>query len=998
VKNSTSVGTVTLLFSDIEGSTRLLQSLGEAYGDLLSRHHDVIRGAVAEANGRVIDTAGDGFFVAFDRARDAIAAAVSAQRAIAQTSFPASVPVRVRMGIHTGEPSVSLEGYIGLDVHRAARICSAAVGGQVLLSNVSVDLARGDLPDGVELQDLGTHRLKDLYEPEHLFQLAINGLRSDFPPPRTLEAKRFNFPVPPTRLIGREYHVAAVCRILQAGTARLVTLTGPGGTGKTRLSLAVADVAADRFDDGAAFVGLATLTDPGLVPATIAHALGLHESAARPTFDVLIEHLQEREMLLVLDNFEQIVDGASVVAALLAACPCVSALVTSRIVLRLRGEHEFPVPTLDLPDLGAPKIPDTLRVSPAVMLFVERARAVRPDFDLDADNASAVAELCARLDGLPLALELAAARIRLFSPQALLARLGGRLDLLQGGARDLPERHQTLRAAIGWSYELLSAAEQTLFRRLAVFMGGFSLEAAEAICRGIAGGMDVLEGLSGLVERSLVRRESDVSGEPRFGLLETVRAFGIAALEAAGEADSTREAHAHVMLDLATTAAPDLTGPDQQRWLEHLAADHDNLRAAGEWFARHDGEAALRLCAALYRFWIVRGHLREGRRTSEAVLTLPGAPARSSARARVAFGLATFHHETGDFRGSHRLMEESLGIALELGDDARIAEASNGLAWVLAMVGRTEESRLRAEVALTLNRRLGDRRGEAISLHNLALISFWSGDPQQARSHYARAIPIMAELGERRGVAYFYVNLSWVDLFQGRLDDAASRLDEALITLAVLRDSQLMAWALGHQGVLAVARGEAQRAIRTFDESISLWREVGNRFGIGWTLGQLASALVEVGLVDRAGTVLREAEAIWADTGSRRGMAMMNGARLRYVNVTNNDDARRRLLEGVHVAAEIRDVPVLLDTLEVALPLLIRTLPAERGASLVGLADAACERTQRLLTPLHQTARVTIERTLREALGDDAFEHARRTGAGSALDDAARAIEAALQH
>jgi predicted ATPase/class 3 adenylate cyclase len=982
---ATATGTITLAFSDIEGSTRLLQTLGDGYADLLLRHREVVRRAVGQVNGRVIQEVGDGFFLSFGRARDAILAAATAQREIAETRFPGEGQVRVRMGIHTGEPAVWGDGFIGLDVHRAARICSAAVGGQVLLSKVTADLTRGELPDGVTIKDLGTHRLKDLYEPEHLFQLAIEGLRSDFPPPRTLEARRFNFPAPPTRLIGRDRDIDAVSSILSDGRARLVTLTGPGGTGKTRLSLAVADLAADRFDDGAAFVGLANVSDPTLIPGSIARSLGLRESAARTTFDVVVEHLREREMLLVLDNFEQVVDGAHVVADLLGACPCVSVLVTSRIVLRIRGEHEFPVPTLVLPDPGAR--PEILRVSPAVMLFVERARAVRPEFELDDANAGVVAELCTRLDGLPLALELAAARIRLFTPQALLARLGRRLDLLQGGARDLPERHQTLRAAIGWSYDLLSAPEKELFRRLAVFSGSFTIDHAEAVCRSAETGSDVLTGLGALVERSLIRRESDLNGESRFGMLETVRAFGLEVLEEAGEAVAAREAHARLMLDIVTEAQPHLAGPNQQYWLDRLGAEHDNLRTACDWFAKHDGDAALQMCAALYRFWIVRGHLREGRRTSEHVLSLPGTSARTTARARITFGLGTFYHETGDFRLARRLLEESLTIATELDDAPGIAAAANGVAWVLAMVGDTDASRPLAEHALHLNRQLGDRRGEAVSLHNLGIATFWKGDPETARAYYAEAIPIMESLGDQRGVAYYSTNLSWIDCFQGRLADARQRLEEAAVSLAMLRDTQLIGWAFSHQARLAFLHGDVDASIRTFEEAIGLWREVGNRFGIAWTLGHYARALIEKGDVDTAATLLRESLQIWNDSGSLRGKAMISGALVPYVALTQDPEARRALTEGLRHAAEISDVPAMIEALEEALPYLAAFAPPERTTAFVALLDATSKRLARVPTPRQKRIATQVAGTVHATLQteEDADDGVQRAGS---LEDA----------
>ncbi len=603
-------GTVSLLFTDMEGSTRLLQQLGARYADVLAECRQLLRTAFQRWNGYEVDTQGDAFFVAFARAIDAVSAAVDAQRGLANHSWPEGVTVRVRMGLHTGEPTLTSEGYVGLDVHRGARIMSAGHGGQVLLSQTTRDLVEDELLVEVSLRDLGEHRLKDLGHPLRLFQLVIEGLPAGFPPLKTLDAHPNNLPVQPTPLIGREEKVAVLVELLGRGDVRLVTLTGPGGVGKTRLGLQVAAELSDRFSDGVFFVNLAPIRDAEFVVAAIVQTLEVKEIAeqgqAQP-LQRLKAFLREKNVLLVLDNFEQVTAAALLVAELLAACSRLKVLVTSRIALHVRAEHEFAVPPLAVPDLK--HLPDAAALAQyeALELFTQRAQAVKPDFTVTSANASAVAAICVRLDGLPLAIELAAARIKYFPAQTLLTRLEQGLGVLAGGARDLPERQQTLRSTIAWSYDLLSPEEQKLFRRLSVFVDGCTLEANEAVCTA-AGALDedILEGLASLVDKSLLRQE-EADGEPRFTMLQTLREFGLECLANEQETEVTRHAHALYYLRLAEESEPHLKGKAAARWLVQLELEHENLRAALDWLLERaylekdeqQAEKAFRLCAPL---------------------------------------------------------------------------------------------------------------------------------------------------------------------------------------------------------------------------------------------------------------------------------------------------------------------------------------------------------------------------------------------------------------
>ena len=544
-------GTVTFLFTDIEGSTRLLQSLGEGYSDVLSQHHRLLREAVEGAGGVPIGTEGDSLFAAFDSPVAAVAAAVGAQRALAGADWPAGVSVRVRMGLHTGEGVVRDGTYVGLDVHRAARIAAVGHGGQVLLSDSTRALAEQSLPAGVVLRDLGRHRLKDLAQPEHIYDTVIEGLASEFPALRSLEAAPNNLPTQLTSFVGRAREVAEARRLL--ATTRLLTLTGPGGTGKTRLSLQVAAESIEDFPDGVFFVPLGPIEDAELVAPAIVSALGLHENPNEPPSARLIEYLRDRHLLLILDNFEQVLPAAGLVGDLLKGSPKVSVVVTSRATLHLYGEREYAVPPLGLPGSGADLDPATISQYEAVALFIQRAGAVRPDFQITAANAPAVAEICSRLDGLPLAIELAAARVKLLPPQALLARLGKSLETLEAGSMDLPARQRTLRGAIAWSHDLLDDAAHQALRLLLHLRrwgrsGGGGIDLRRCV-------VDVLSGLAGLVDQSLVRQE-EVDGEPRFVMLTTIREFAMERLVESGLAEDMARRHAAFCLGLAERAAP----------------------------------------------------------------------------------------------------------------------------------------------------------------------------------------------------------------------------------------------------------------------------------------------------------------------------------------------------------------------------------------------------------------------------------------------------------
>jgi len=805
-------GTVTFLFSDIEGSTRFVAALGSGFTAVLERHQAILREAFEAPGGVEVATEGDSFFVVFASASGAIRAAVAAQRALAAEPWAREVgAVRVRMGLHTGEGALGGDNYAGMDVHRAARIAAAAHGGQVLISASTRALIEGSLPADVQLRDLGAFRLKDLDQPERLVQLSIEGLEGTFPAPRTLESPT-NLPPQVTSFIGRTKEIAEIGELV--GRSRLVTLTGPGGTGKTRLSLRVADTVKDAFPDGVFFVELAPIMDPGLIPTTIAQAIGLREDPARPVIDSLEDHLGDKRLLLVLDNFEQLVSGASVVGRLLEAASGLTVLTSSREALHLRGEQEYPVPPLGVPDPRSLPSAEAVSEYEAVALFIQRARAVKPDFAVTNDNAPAVAEICARLDGLPLAIELAAARSKLFTPDAILARLGKRLSLLTGGARDSTDRQRTLRGAIDWSHDLLDPTEQTLFRCLSIFVGGSTIESAAAVCDPDGDlRVDMVDGLSSFVDKSLLRTTEAEDGEPRFQMLETIREYGLEKLEGSDEADAIRRRHEDQFLALALEAEPHLMGGHQKDWLDRLDQERDNLRAA-LWRAADDGriEAALEAGSALWRFWHQRGHLAEGREALQALLDRPEAAAPTAARAKGLAGLGSVIYWQGDIPAARPIYAEALAIQRDLGDPAGLAEALYNAGYVAVLLGDPATARVDYAESMNLFEQVGSDK-DLIRLREAQVFLMHSeGEYVSARALQRENVEAFRRTGETGRVAIAVTLLAGIDLRLSEFAEAHAGLAEAVEIFGETGDRQGLVRISMIAAALAIVEGQFERA------------------------------------------------------------------------------------------------------------------------------------------------------------------------------------------
>ena len=762
-------GTVSFVFTDIEGSTKLLHKLGDRYVNALAEHRRLLREAFARHGGVEVDTQGDAFFYAFQRASDAAAAAWEAQQALADG------PIRVRMGIHTGEATLSDEGYVGMDVHEGARICAVTHGGQVVLSERT--RAALEQPDG--LVDLGLHRLKDLGQPRKLYQLGDG----DFPPLRSLNAT--NLPVQPNALVGRERELGELTALVRED-GRLVTLTGPGGTGKTRRALQAAAELVDDLKEGVVWVPLAAVTEAELVAPTVGATIGAS--------DGLAEHIDEKRMLLLLDNLEQVLpEAASGVAELVSRCPNLRLLATSRALLRVAAECEYEVPPLPDPD--------------AVTLFRERAANTEPE--------QAVIEICRRLEGLPLAIELAAARTRMLPPDKLLARLERRLPLLAGGARDAPARQQTLRATIEWSYELLSGEERQLFRRLAVFVGGFDVEAAEAIAAA------ELETLESLVEKSLVRRWA--SG--RLGMLETIREYAVERLEDSGEAEAVRRRHAGHYLAVAESAnlSIEALGRGPQRH-ELVLPEQHNIRAAIDWASEADVELGLRLAVAMENFWITNDP-NEGVRRFEALLER----ADDVDRGLVARALRDYGG-SADMAGAYERARDAYTRSGELfreaGDESGAATAVFRLGVLAHVSGDVEQARELYEQSLEIWRRLGDTIGELQALGNLGGLELEHGDPAHGRALVETSLVMAREVGWVWWEAGSVAQLADSALQAGRPDEGERRARECLVLARAIEDRAMTVYALALFAWAAAERGKAERAA-------TLWAAVEREEGKG---------------------------------------------------------------------------------------------------------------------------------------------------------------------
>ncbi|HLE26902.1 MAG TPA: tetratricopeptide repeat protein [Anaerolineales bacterium] len=960
-------GTVTFLFTDIEGSTHLWEQYPEWMPRAFARHEAILREAVAAHGGYAYKMIGDAFQVAFATAPAALAAACAAQRALHAEAW-GETPLRVRMALHTGVAEERGDDYVGPVLNRVARLITAAHGGQVLLTQVTYDLAHDHLPAGAGGRDLGAHRLKDLIRPEHIYQLVASDLPADFPALRTLDTFPHNLPLQLTSFIGREKEIADVKRLLIG--ARLATLTGPGGIGKSRLSLQVAAELLELFPDGVWLVELAPLADPALVAQTVTTALGVREAPGRPILTILTEYLRTKNLLLLLDNCEHLVEACARLAeALLQACPHLWILTSSREPLGIAGEAPYRVPSLSIPDIRHLPPVETLTQYEAVRLFLERAEVAMPGFVVTNANAPAIAQVCHRLDGIPLAIELAVARVKLLGVEQVAARLDDRFRLLTGGSRTALPRHQTLRALIDWSYDLLSPPERGLLQRLSVFAGGWRLEAVEAVTSHQSSVISdqwslvtdhILDLLTQLVNKSLVVADGEQGAETRYRLLETIRQYAREKLLEAGSAVAEQAHHQHLeyFLRLGEQAEPELRGPDQAAWLDRLEAELDNLRAALEWSLETNVATGLRLAAALLWFWHIRGHKAEGCEWLERALSaeaqecgdhaLPVAHAMIRGKALnvagflrrmlgetdkaamlteksvalfrelgpagkrgLAYALLNLGTIDQDLDRAKALAEESLSLFREVGDQLGIAESLNTLGGIAWGKGDFPRARVIWEERLALCRELGDKDGIAHSLTELGDVTFRQGDYQQATTLYEDSLARFREIGNKWMMGEVLSRLGQVASAQGDYEQAAQRYEAALRLERDIGDKFAVAGTYYRMGLAAWSQGDDQQATRMLEDALALVREVGNKDATAGTLHRLGTLALAQGDYEQAVKCYAEALAVGQDVGSKFliTLALCSLGQVAWAQ-GDNEQAAQRLEEAMSVSQEARSLPV----------------------------------------------------------------------------------------
>lgn len=874
--NNLPTGTVTFLFTDIEGSTKIAQEHPDAMPALFARHHEILHRAIQTYHGHVFQIIGDAFCAAFHSASDALDAALEAQRSLHSEAW-SPAPLKVRMGIHTGKADVQENGqYHGyLTMSHVQRLMSAAHGGQVLISLATQELVRDHFPEGVTLRDMGERRLKDMLHAEHIYQLVTADLPDDFPPIKTLDVVHHNLPAQMTSFIGRATEIAEIKQALDAH--RLVTLTGSGGAGKSRLSLQVGMECLHQFSDGVWLAELAPVTDPTLVPQTVLSLFNLREDSRRSALEILIDHLRPKTLLLLLDNCEHLIEAcAQISEALLHACPRLRILASSREPLGIDGEVAYRVPSLHAPNPANLPSLDELQKVDSIRLFIERAATAKPGFALTNHNAFSLAQICSRLDGIPLAIELAASRVKVLSPEQIAARLDDRFRLLTGGSRTALPRQQTLRAMIDWSYSLLSEQEKTLFRRLAVFVGGWTLEAAESVCGEESSGVDVLDLLIRLVDKSLILAEESAD-EIRYHRLETIRQYSREKFFETDEVERVRDRHLDFFVQFAEIVDEKLKGRDQVLWQRRMSAEQDNLRAALEWGLSKDPDSALRIVGAANLFWTAGGYSAEGFRwTQKALEQVEKTPLpidithaqRLAARARALRGQTRLYLSLGDNANAKRVAQESVALYRQSQDRGGLAFALVVLAYPLEFLGERVEAEAALQESYTIARLEGDsyvicrslnrlarmivdlhhdldlsqsymeeslrlareaglRSQEAQAAETLGFIAIHRNDHDAARLHFKESARVYEEIGATFNVILEKSNLAHLERKLGNFADALEYYRETIVAFRDMGQTGAIAHQLECFGFIALAQHQDERALQLFAAAGTLRQKSG---------------------------------------------------------------------------------------------------------------------------------------------------------------------------
>ena len=1008
----------TFLFTDVEGSTKLWESDPEKMKAALQRHHAILQEAISSNDGTAFQIVGDAFCAAFPTALSAISAALTAQRVLHQEQWDLPFPIRVRMGIHTGTAERTsydspTGGYISNQtLNRVARICDAGHGGQVLLSLATKELIKDSLPANTDLRDMGERHFKHLISPERLFQLISAGLPSDFPPLNTFDSARHNLPLQLTSFIGREKEIAEVKQaltpsplpveapygdhpILGVRGARLLTLVGPGGTGKTRLSIQVANELLDLYHDGAWFVDFAPISDPLLLPRTTAIAIGLRDEPQRPVIDMLCDYLRGKHLLLILDNCEHLVEACAQLAdSLLHACPEIRILATSREVLGIAGETSYLVPSLELPDMENLATSESLSQYEAVRLFIERASAATQKFRVTNENASSIAQICHRLDGMPLAIELAAGKIRALSAGQIAQRLDDRFRLLTGGSRTALPRHQTLQAAIEWSYDLLPPAEQTLFRRLSVFVNGWTLEAAESVCvdestSGAVRSADILNLLEHLVNKSLVSAE-EWQSETRYRVLETMRQYAGDKLIEVGESESLRERHLEYYVDLAETAAPHLIRPEQLEWLARLEAEHENMRAALEWaLGLERPEYALRLTAALGRFWLLHCYWKEGAKWLVRALTKPAqklTATEKTTQARALYQDAELAIAMDDLERTRISAEASLALCEAGADRRELAIARIYVARAFYRNRDYESVRPLLEQSLAEFHELKDLYWEVFSQRLFSGILITTGEISQSEA-LARDLELARKAGERLNLATVLDDYAFWALSNHQMDDAEAHLTEAETLRDLIGFKANMSFQ--YRGMIAHLSNDFQQARLMYTKLIEQCELIGEKNTQSLSILYLGILARDEGDLQQAQSCIQQSLKIAKEVGSREDVGIRL-ARLGQIEIPlgNLKGAKQNFSESLSIAKEVemrysKSVSLLIFSNSYA------NLYPQIAMRLLGAVRAYYKnKIDELIDPLLTRESDSAIAQARERLDDSAFNAAWTDGEKISLDEA----------
>lgn len=900
-------GTLTFLLSDVEGSTRLWEEHPEEMRAAMARHDALIDAGVTQNHGALIRPRGEGDsrFAVFQRPTEAVAAASTIQRFFSAEAWPFPAPLRIRVALHTGEAQLRDGDYYGTTVNRCARVRGLAHGGQTLISLATSTLVQDELPAGVSLRDLGQYKLKDLRRSERVYQMVIAGLPDDFPPLREQDAQQGNLPSMLTSFVGREREMAEVSRLM--ASTRLLTVSGAGGAGKTSLTLRVAPELLDSFAHGIWFVDLAPLSNPSLIVQQVMNVLGIREEEGLPLTQTLIAYLRHRNMILILDNCEHLLPDVSHLAeALLLGAPQLKILATSREPLGVAGEAVWWIPPLTSPDPQEPPDLDALVQYEAVKLFMSRAAAVRPEFELTEQNAPAVAHICAHLDGMPLAIELAAARMKVLKVEEIAARLGDRFHLLVGSRAALM-RQQTLQALIDWSHDLLTDSERLLFRRLSVFSGGFTLEAVEEVCSG--GSIkrtDVLELLSRLIDKSLLMTESQEDCI-RYRLLETIHQYSQDRLKESKQENEFARKHAIYFWQMAGESYGELWGPKQLTWLPRLEAEYDNLRKALEWMGRRATrkEMLLRMTGSLWRFWAMRGHFHEGRAwLARALEAYSDAPPGMLANALRGAGILAC--QQGDYVQAQAVHERSLALFRETGDRLGIARELESLGEIALLQGVYTQALELHEASLALMREIGDKKGVAIALGQMGIVARDRGQYEQAREFLQESLELSRELQDKQMTALALKNMGILEFDSSEYQQAIQLFEEAVSLYRELKDSLGISNVLQRMGCVAKAQGHFRRATRLFRECLELKQELGERLGIAYAFANLAEIAFYQGRYPAVDELSEQSITLFRELGARRGMLLPLGLQ-GYVAHFQGDYDRALALAGecLALSAEI---------------------------------------------------------------------------------------------